>query len=62
MSLQDNASRIIATPRSGERDEPCLSDMISDPIVRMLMGKDKLSRSELLALIAVAQHHVGEHL
>jgi hypothetical protein len=45
-------------PWSRASDEPRLSDIIGDPIVRLLMKTDKVSRNELLALIALAQRRI----
>ena len=60
MSPQMRSSAKPVAPWSRARDEPRLSDIINDPIVRLLMTKDKVSGNELLALIALARRHVGD--
>jgi hypothetical protein len=39
----------------------CLADLIKDPIVRLLVKRDKVSRNELMALIGLAQRYVDEN-
>jgi len=60
MSLRTHSSAKPLAPWSRARDEPRLSDIIADPIVRLLMTRDKVSGNELLALIALARRHVGD--
>jgi len=60
MSPQTHSSAKPVAPWSRTGDEPRLADVIRDPIVRLLMTRDKVSRNELLALIALARRHVGD--
>ena len=61
MSSQRNARRQTTSPRASALDGMCLADLIKDPIVRMLVKRDKVSRNELMALIGLAQRYVDEN-
>ena len=42
-----------------ERGEPCLRDLLDDPILQTLMERDRVAREELTALVAQARARLG---
>jgi hypothetical protein len=39
--------------------EPRLNDLLNDPIVRLVMRRGKVSRADLLKIVAQAQRYLG---
>ena len=42
-----------------ERGEPCLRDLLEDPILQTLMARDHVEREELAAIVAQARARLG---
>ena len=42
-----------------ERGEPCLGELLDDPILQILMARDGVGRDELHAVVAQARARLG---
>jgi hypothetical protein len=42
-----------------ERGEPCLAELLDDPVLQTLMVRDRVGRDELIALVAQARARLG---
>jgi hypothetical protein len=42
-----------------ERGEPCLGELLDDPVLRALMARDRVGPEELAALVAQARARLG---
>ena len=42
-----------------ERGEPCLGELLDDPVLQTLMRRDRVARDELIALVAQARARLG---
>ena len=42
-----------------ERGEPCLRELLDDPIMQTLMARDHVAREELAAVVAQARARLG---
>jgi hypothetical protein len=52
-------SREVASSGQREADEPHLSEMLGDPVIKALMTRDGVSDEDIRAVIATARKKLG---